>query len=163
MDTGGVIPELDSHTLSPANPAPLQGRFSPWHACGPLSSYLKYSAGMKRHSDLHLLSATCRLAPGDDDTEGAARQWEEIFGVKRGRRKGENEFVNAKLEFISGKQGEAEGLEEICIGVEGKVALSDILGRANRMGVLRNDGTVEMLGVKWKFVPFEVGREKSKL
>jgi hypothetical protein len=101
--------------------------------------------------------------PGDEDTEGAERQLEDIFGVKRGKRKGENEFVNAKLEFVPGKLGKSEGLVEICIGVEGKVTLSNILGRANRMGVLGNDGTVEMLGVRWKFVLFDGGREKSRL
>jgi hypothetical protein len=117
---------------------------------------------MKRHANLHLLSATCQLTPGDEDTEGAARQWEDIFGVRRGKRKGESEFVNAKLRFIPGKQGETDGLVEICIGVEGKIAWSNILGRANRAGVLGNDGIVDMLGVRWKFVLLE-GQEKSRL
>lgn len=118
---------------------------------------------MKRHSHLRFLSATCRLAPGDEDTEGAARQWEDTFGVKRRKLKGENEFTNARLKFIPGETRKSEGLVEVCIGVEGKVALSNILGRANRMGVLGNDGTVEMVGVRWKFVLFEEGLQKSKL
>jgi hypothetical protein len=117
---------------------------------------------MKRHSNLHLLSATCRLAPGNEDTDGAARQWEDVFGVKRGTSKGQNEFVNAKLKFIPGMQGERDGLVEICIGVEGNVAWSNVLGRADRAGVLGNDGIVDMVGVRWKFVLLE-GGEKSKL
>jgi hypothetical protein len=117
---------------------------------------------MKRYANLHLLSAACRLAPGDEDTESAARQWEDTFGIKRGKIKGESEFLNAKLKFIPGKQGERDGLIELCIGVEGKVAWSNVLGRANRAGVLGNDGIVDMVGVRWKFVLLE-GGEKSKL
>jgi len=117
---------------------------------------------MKRHSNLHLLSATCRLSPGDEDTEGAVRQWEDTFGVKSGKSKRESEFMNARLQFLSGKQEERDGLVELCIGVEGKVAWSNVLGRANRAGVLGNDGIVDMLGVRWKFVLLE-GQERSKL
>ncbi|TVY46448.1 hypothetical protein LOCC1_G005653, partial [Lachnellula occidentalis] len=154
---GGIIPELDSHPPSRTNPTPLQTRFSPWHACGPLTSYPAYSAGMKRHSDLLLISAACRLAPGDADVEGAARQWEDVFGVVRGKRQGEgaSEFVNARLGFIPGMRGEAEGLVQICIGVQGTIALSGILDRAKRIGVLGRDGAVQMLGVRWDFVLFE--------
>jgi len=161
--TGGIIPELDSHSPSLTNPTPLQTRFSPWHACGPRTSYADYAAGMKRHSDLHLLSTTCRLAPGDDGVEGAARQWEDVFGVVRGKRGGENEFVNARLDFVPGIQGQAGGLVEICIGVEGHIALGDMLVRAKRMGVLGGDGAVEMLGVRWDFVLFEEGQVNSRL
>ncbi|TVY89133.1 hypothetical protein LAWI1_G003566 [Lachnellula willkommii] len=149
---GGIIPELDSHSCSPTNPTPLQTRFSPWHACGPPTTYPRYAAGMKRHSALHLLSATCRLAPGDADVEGAARQWEDVFGVVRGRRTGESGFVNARLGFVAGVLGESGGLVEVGVGVDGDVALSGILERAERMGVLGRDGAVEMLGVRWKFV-----------
>lgn len=118
---------------------------------------------MKRHSDLHLLSATCRLAPGDADIEAAARQWEDVFGVVRGERKGESEFANARLQFVSGVTGESGGLVEMCVGVEGNIALSGVLDRAERMGVLGGDGVVEMLGVRWKFVLFEEEQVKSRL
>src|SRR6266496_3003484 len=36
---------------------------------------------MQKAWDLHLVGALLRLAPGDVDTEGAARQWAEIFDV----------------------------------------------------------------------------------
>ncbi|TVY55736.1 hypothetical protein LSUE1_G007524, partial [Lachnellula suecica] len=120
---GGIIPELDAHIPSSTNSNPIHERFSPWHACGSSSTYPAYSDSMKRHSHLHLMSATCRLSPANEDIEGAAEQWENIFGVKRGKVSGENEFTNANLQFIPGKSGEHEGLVEVCIGVEGKARL----------------------------------------
>ena len=65
------MPELDSHKASPSNPDPLLDRFSPWHPCGP--DYASYSTGMKRSSHLYCIGSSCRLAPGDRDTEGAAQ------------------------------------------------------------------------------------------
>lgn len=37
---------------------------------------------MKRHADLHFLGAALRLKPGEEDIQGAAKQWEDILGVK---------------------------------------------------------------------------------
>jgi hypothetical protein len=144
------MPELDSHRPTPDNPTPLTTRFSPWHACGP--DYASYSAGMKRHSDLQLMSAICRLAPGDKDTESAAKQWESLFGVQRN---GDGlEFTNMRLRFISGEEGKAGGLVEIVIGVEGKERLRGVLERARREGLrVDGEGWVEMIGVRWAFVP----------
>ena len=149
VQTGGVIPELDSHHPTTENPHPLTTRFSPWHACGP--DVAAYSARMKRACDLQLLSATCQLAPGDQDTEGAARQWEKLFGV---RRKGAaSEFVNMQLRFIAGEEGKSEGLVGIVVGVEGKERLHGIFERTRREGLaVDEEGWVEMLGVKWAFV-----------
>jgi hypothetical protein len=74
-------------------------RYSPWIACG--ADYDSYSAGMRRTSHLRLLRAECRLVSGDTDVEGAARQWESLFGI---RRKG-NEllFRNMRLRFVGGR------------------------------------------------------------
>jgi hypothetical protein len=145
------MPELDSHHSSQEHPDPLGERFSPWHAAGPKASYKEYSGGMRRHADLHLLSAVLRLAPGDKDIAGAAKQWERLFGVKRVNDT-EVGFTNAKMGFVEGKDGMNEGLVSVVIGVEGRERLKGILERAREEGLV-SDGeqTVEMLGVKWRF------------
>ncbi|TLD24652.1 hypothetical protein E2P81_ATG11988 [Venturia nashicola] len=80
---GGMIPELDSHAITKQNPEPLKERFSPWHACGP--DFQSYSRSMRNFSDLHLLGVLLRLEEGDVDTEGAAREWRDVFGVDMSR------------------------------------------------------------------------------
>ncbi|KUJ12325.1 uncharacterized protein LY89DRAFT_592825 [Mollisia scopiformis] len=150
---GGVIPELDSHHPSTSYPNPILERFSPWHAAGPPSAYTAYSAGMKRHSGLHLLSVALRLAPGDRDTSAAAEQWEGIFGVSKGKREGEIEFTNATMSFIPGEQEKSEGIVEIVIGVEGQERLSGIQRRATEEGLKFTDsGCIDMLGIRWRFL-----------
>ena len=141
------MPELDSHTPSRDNPEPLTFRFSPWHAAG--ADYGSYSAAMKRCSDLHLVGAVCRLAPGDTDTEAAARRWEELFGMPRSR--DELAFTNARMRFTSGEKGKPEGLESITIAVEGEERMAAILDRARKEG-LCGDGWIDVVGVKWYLV-----------
>jgi hypothetical protein len=150
------MPELDSHRPSPSNPTPLTSRFSPWHACG--TDYSSYSGGMKRHSHLRLVNAVCRLAPGDVDTQAAARQWEELFDVPR--KEDELSFTNMRMKFIGGGEGEAEGLESITIAVEGEEKFNAILDAAREEG-LCGDGWINMLGVKWFFVL--IGKENGKI
>lgn len=150
---GGVIPELDSHHHSDSHPDPLAEPFSPWHAVGPPETYPIYSAGMKRHGNLQLLSTTLRLAPGDHDTLTAAKQWEHIFGIQRGKKDGEIEFTNAKLSFLPGEQGKGEGITEIVIGVDGRERLDGIHRRASQAALtIDNEGRLHMLGVKWSFL-----------
>jgi len=144
---GGMMPELDSHTPSPSNPTPLESTYSPWHACGP--DYATYSAGMKRCSHLRLIGASCRLAPGQSDTEAAALQWQEYFGVKR--EGSDLVFTNARLKFAPGVQGQSEGLESITIEVAGKDRFAKMLDIVSKEG-LCGDGWTNMLGVKWYFV-----------
>jgi hypothetical protein len=151
---GGMMPELDSHTKTEGNKEPLKDRFSPWHACGP--NFDKYLGSMKKHSDLHLIGALLRLAPGDVDTEGAARQWRDIFGVDMSRDL--LAFTNARMGFIRGVEGEKEGLESVTIGVEGRERFDGILRRASEEG-LCGDGWINMCGVKWYFVLL---KEKGK-
>lgn len=148
------MPELDSHRTTSSNPDPLNTQFSPWHACGPSSTYPTYSAGMKRHKDLHLLGATLRLKPGEEDTHEAAKQWENILGVKA--RGPELMFTNARIEFVKGVDGKPEGIIEIMVGVEGRERLRGIFDRAREEGcqVDESRGAVEMLGVRFSFVDF---------
>jgi hypothetical protein len=153
-----MMPELDSHKPSPENPEPLMSPFSPWHACG--TDYKSYSAGMRRASHLQLLQATCRLKPGEKDTEGAARTWEQVFGVKR--EGSELVFTNSRLKFTKGVDGLPEGLESITIGVKGKARYDDILRRAGNQNVYR-DGRAVMLGVEWRFVPLPDSEARSKI
>lgn len=153
---GGVIPELDSHAPSPNNPTPLQSRFSPWHACG--SDHKVYYPGMHRSKHLNLAGCVLRLQPGDWEHEGAARQWEEIFGIARSRDL--SAFTNARLGFIPGRAGLPEGLVSISVGVDGKDKLDGIRQRASKVGALRG-GHIEMCGVKWFFSL--TGHGESKL
>lgn len=158
LATGGMMPELDSHKPSSDNPTPLISPFSPWHACGP--DYASYSAAMSRCSHLQLLGADCRLAPGDTDTGGAARKWEEIFGVKRD---GSGlAFTNSRLQFSEGAARKPEGLQSITVGVRGREAYEQLLVRARREHVYR-DGGADMLGVRWYFVPLEGDERESRL
>ncbi|EXJ82594.1 hypothetical protein A1O3_06407 [Capronia epimyces CBS 606.96] len=154
---GGVMPELDSHTPSSSNPTPLESSFSPWHACGP--DYERYSATMRRHSHLRLAAATCRLAPGQTDTEAAARQWHEWFGIDRDG--SELVFTNARLRFVPGVEGQPEGLESMVLAIKGKQRLEGILGRVRDEGLrLCADGWTDLLGVKWCFI-LEGEKEKG--
>ncbi|KAL1953458.1 hypothetical protein VTO42DRAFT_2796 [Malbranchea cinnamomea] len=158
---GGMMPSLDSHTPTTSNPSPITPRFSPWHACGP--DYDAYSAGMRRCAHLRLLSAVCRLAPGDADVDGALEQWQRLFGVKK--RGKWLEFTNAKMGFEAGspissdsadKQGKTkEGLVSITIAAQGEGELEGIFDRARKCGVSVNasEGWVDMIGVRWYFVP----------
>jgi hypothetical protein len=158
---GGVIPELDSHVVSPANSEPIGSRFSPWHACGPTSTYERYASGMRRHADLHLIGVVLRLQAGDEDTQGAARKWEDMFGVKcSGDRL---IFENAELQFTKGVEGEAEGICEIIIGIDSQIKVESILARARTEGldVVERAGCLDMLGVKWTFVE-HLGRGTMK-
>ena len=155
------MPELDSHTPSPANPTPLESQFSPWHACG--TDYNAYSAGMKRCSHLKLLSATLRLAPGQTEVQSATRQWQDYFGIQA---KGDELlFTNARIRFVPGEEGQIEGLESITIEVSGKERFERMLELVNREGLCGN-GWTNLLGVKWYFVlKEEHGRQRleSKL
>ncbi|KAF4632994.1 hypothetical protein G7Y89_g5126 [Cudoniella acicularis] len=165
---GGMIPELDSHHPYPSNPTPLESPFSPWHALGPSSNHSIHGKAMMKYSHLHLLSITCRLAPGVADIAGAARQWEELFDVRSAAHEGQLQFTNARLRFLPGKENEKEGLLEVCVGVEGTDQLNDILDRAEKEGLVKKDGLVDMVGVLWKFVPFvpldgEVMRHQARL
>jgi len=150
------MPELDSHIPSPTNLDPLTSSFSPWHACG--ADYNSYSAGMRRCANLQLVSVVCRLAPGDTDTEAAARQWEELFGVPG--EGNELAFTNMRMKFIKGEKDKPDGLESITIAVEGEQRFNAILEAAREEG-LCGDGWINMLGVKWYFTL--VGDSKSKL
>jgi len=144
---GGMMPELDSHSPVPENPTPLVDSFSPWHACG--KDYAKYSEKMKKYADLHLVGALLRLAPGDIDTEAAARQWKEIFGVDMSRDL--LAFTNVRMGFVRGQEGKSEGLESITVAVNGKDRFNKILQLASEEG-LCGDGWINMCGVKWYFV-----------
>jgi len=165
---GGVIPELDSHFPKDGEADGVRERFAPWHACGPSSGFEKYGAGMRRYGHLHLLSAALQLAPGDDDINGAAKQWEELFGVQRVEN-GAVVFTNAKMNFLPGKEGQSEGLKEINIGVQGEEILVGILMRVRHEGLKVDEGakgaggTFEMLGVRWRFVLLSESPVKSQL
>jgi len=150
---GGMMPELDSHGASPEHPDPLSSTFSPWHAAG--TDYASYSAGMKRRSDLHLIGAVCRLAPGDTNTEAALSQWEELFGLARNRN--QLIFTNALMGFVKGATGQPDGLVSITIAVEGEERLAGIVQRARERGVWR-DGWADILNLRWFFVLAGEGR-----
>ena len=151
------MPELDSHRPSAGNPTPLESTYSPWHACG--ADYGKYSAAMRRCSHLRLVSATCRLSPGQTDTGAAAQQWQDLFGVER---QGDDlVFTNARLKFVSGVNGLPEGLESITIEVSGKEKLDRMLDVVSKER-LCGDGWTNLLGIKWYFVLAEDLKEESK-
>ena len=141
------MPELDSHGASAEHPDPLSSTFSPWHAAG--TDYTSYSAGMRRRSDLHLIGAVCRLAPGDTNTDAALNQWEELFGIPKDLN--QLVFTNAKMGFVKGVEGLSDGLVSVTIAVEGEERLSGIMQRATKRGICR-DGWVNMLGLRWYFV-----------
>jgi hypothetical protein len=92
---------------------------------------------------------------------GAVEQWENIFGV---RRDGEEVlFTNARMGFIQGDDGKADGIVDIMIGVEGKRRLEEILWRAKFEGLTLTKYGFEMLGINWQFVLIEQGGGKSRL
>ena len=146
---GGVMPELDSHKPTDDWPTPWATEISPTGALGPMSRAPLYLAAMRHASYLRLVGVILRLEPNDRDTEGAARQWEEIFGIVR--RKDLLCFTNARMGFIAGLKGQPEGIHSITIAVEGKERLERMLWAANDEG-LCGDGWINMLGVRWYFV-----------
>lgn len=152
------MPELDSHAPTASNPTPLESRYSPWHACG--NDYESYSAKMKQCAHLEFVSATCRLEPGDDDTERAAKQWERLFGVAS--RDSELLFTNMRLTFVPGVEGKSTGLESITIRVNSKQHFDRILDAASKLG-LREASCIHMLGLKWHIVLADGWQEKSRL
>jgi hypothetical protein len=144
------MPELDSHHPTPEWPAPLTAEISPWGALGPLSRAPLYMAAMRHASHLRLVGVVLRLEPDDADTVGAARQWEETFGVPR--RDGDRlHFTNARMGFVAGVKGLHDGIQSITVAVEGKARLERMLWAAKEEGLYR-DGCVEMLGVRWYFL-----------
>lgn len=154
---GGMMPELDSHARSATNPTPLESPYSPWHACGP--DYPQYSAAMRRRSHLRLLGVTLRLSPGRSDTDAAAQQWQDYFGVEKNG--SALQFTNTTLKFVPGVEGLAEGLESITIGVKGRDRYRRVLDLVSREG-LHGDGFANMLGIKWYFIlEDEHGQERS--
>ncbi|KAE9380564.1 hypothetical protein N431DRAFT_552700 [Stipitochalara longipes BDJ] len=152
---GGVIPELDSHFAKEGSPDGMKEKVAPWHACGPLSGFARYRDAMERHSHLRFLTIILQLAPGDQDVEGAARQWESLFGVERVE-VNQVAFTNTFLAFLAGREGERERLKGIAVGVLGKENLDGILGRASVEGLEVHEedygGSFEMLGVMWRFI-----------
>lgn len=155
---GGMMPELDSHTPTFSDLTRLDSKYSPWHACG--KDYESYSRVMKRCAHLKLLNVTCRLAANDADTERAAKQWENVFGVARDG--SELAFTNARLKFVPGVTGRSDGLESITVGVRGKREYNQVLDAAARLGLL-NGNTIDMLGLNWHIALEIEGEEKSKL
>lgn len=149
------MPELDSHARTATNPTPLESPYSPWHACGP--GYPQYSAAMRRRSHLKLLGVTLRLSQGHSDTDAAAQQWQDYFGVEKNG--SALEFTNATLKFVPGVEGLAEGLESITIGVKGKDRYKRVLDLVSREG-LRGNGFANMLGIRWYFVLEDELREE---
>lgn len=115
---------------------------------------------MKRRADISLKKAVCRLAPGDTDTQAAARQWEKIFGVPRDR--DQLAFTNAQVEFKKGEEGNPEGLESITIAVKGEKRFHGILERASKAGLCGN-GWINMVGIKWYFLLEKEDGTKSLL
>ena len=89
-----------------------------------------------------------RLAPRDADTEGAARQWSEIFGI--GTSRDLLAFTNARMGFVRGQEGKPEGLDCITMAVNGKDRFEGILERTSKEG-LCGDGWINMCGVRWCF------------
>lgn len=152
-----MMPELDSHKPREDNPTPLLSPFSPWHPCG--HDYGSYAAAMSRCSHLQLLAANCRLAPGDADTEGAARRWKDIFWVRQ--EGSELEFTNSRLRFSRGDPAMPDGLQSITVGIRGRGMYEEVLARARRENVYR-DGRAHMLGVEWDLVLLDE-KSESKL
>jgi hypothetical protein len=158
-----MMAELDSHVAGPANPNPLGTRFSPWHACGPASE--GYMRGMEQTAHLALEGCVLRLEPGDAGDEAAARQWEQTFGVSRSQ--DGLAFTNARLSFVPGQEGFAEGLVSITVGVQGKHNYDAILERARAAGIYGHGdgdggGGIEMCAIKWYFT-LAHGDDRGKL
>lgn len=145
---GGMMPELDCHIPCEKNQTPLTDRFSPWYTCG--EEYDRYVVEMKKASHLHLLG--CNLHLGDADTDGAARQWSDTFGVPVYH--GQLTFTNAIIGFSHGPDGLPEGLLYVSIVVDDKQRMDNILARARAAGkTVHTPGDwFEMVGVRWNFV-----------
>lgn len=63
------------------------------------------------------------------------------------------DFTNAKIGFIKGEKGQADGIVSITIGVQGRHRLEEIFWRAKIEGLITDEsGCLNMLGVKWRFV-----------
>ena len=140
------MPELDSVDVSAKYPNPFGERFSPWGPCGPdLRSIVKGCGRL----GICILLMHLRLAPGDADTGGAARQWSEIFGI--GTSGDLLAFTNTRMGFVRGQERKPEGLDCITMAVNGKDRFEGILERASKEG-LCGDGWINMCGVRWCFV-----------
>lgn len=157
---GGVMPELDSQSSVDGCPDPLRASFGPWEPAGSLAEWPQYSAVMERNADLKLVGATLRLKMGDVDVEGAARKWEEVFGIARSRDL--LQFTNAKVGFVRDVDGKGEGLESITIAVKGRKRFEGILQRAKEMG-LCGDGWINLGGIRWFFVYDGEPKSSSRL
>jgi hypothetical protein len=146
---GGVIPELDSHQPSNVWPNPVVTEISPWIPLGPKARTSLYLECMRQSTHVRLVGVILRLNPSDIDTEGAAKQWEQIFGVHR--RKDMLCFTNARLGFVAGLKGEREGIHSITLAVQGKARMDRMLWAAKEEGIC-GDGWVNMLGIRWYFI-----------
>jgi hypothetical protein len=146
---GGVMPELDSQDSTDAFPNPVTTTFSPWLALGPAERAPMYLAAMRNSSYIRLVGAVLRLEPNDTDTLGAAKQWEQTFGVSRS---GELLcFTNARVGFVAGVKGKPDGIDSITLVVDGQERMNRMLWAASQEG-LCGDGWVNMLGVRWFFI-----------
>jgi len=143
---GGVIPELDSHEPTTIHPDPVAAPFPPWHAIDlPYTSYLP---AMKRTANLQISSVQCRLEPGDERVEDAARQWRDVFGAPLSRDL--VAFTNARLGFLRGAEDRKPGMERITVAVKGRKRFDRILQVAQEEGIC-GDGWINMCGVEWYF------------
>jgi len=146
---GGVMPELDSHKPTADWPSPVWTQISPTITLGPMDRAPIYLAAMEHSSFLRLVGVVLRLDPGDEDTIGAAKQWEDTFGITRSQ--DQLLFTNARIGFVSGQKGEPAGIHSIIIAVNGKQRLERMLWSA-KVENLCGDGYVQMLGVRWYFI-----------
>lgn len=153
---GGMMPELDSMVPTKEFPKPMDVGVSPWGACG--EDFESYSKGMRQAADLHLSGVLLRLGAGDVDTEGASKQWSQIFGVPTSRDL--LAFTNARMGFVRGEEGKREGLDCITVAVNGKERFEGILDAARELG-LCGDGWINMCGVRWFFV--DAGQPRGNL
>jgi hypothetical protein len=146
---GGMMPELDSHTISSRNPTPLISRFSPWHACG--KDYDHYVEVMKANSQLYLLGCDLQVEQ-QQDPEQAATQWADLFGIPVAGHK--LCFTNAELVFQPAGALTTEGLRRITVGVETQQQLGAIRDRARDNGLVVDpaSSTIHMVGVEWHIV-----------
>jgi hypothetical protein len=155
---GGVMPELDSYDPTVAFPNPVVTEFSPWLALGPRERAPLYLAAMRHSSHLRLVGVVLRLDQDDADTLGAAKQWEETFGVVR---RGELLcYTNSRIGFVAGIKGMSEGIHSITLAVEGKERMDRMLWAAKEEG-LCGDGWVDIVGVRWYFIEAREAAEKG--
>jgi len=153
------MPEIDSVYPTPSCPTPVTTPISPWGALGPSARAPLYLAAMEHASYLRLVGVILRLEPSDHDTIGAARQWEETFGVVR-----RNDllcYTNARMGFVAGIKGQSDGIHSITLAVDGKERLDRMLWAATEEGIC-GDGWVNMLGVRWYFIEARAAAAKGK-